>query len=86
MRINVQPKFHHTRMAQTAMLDFHKVGTGKEQERVSEVVGPNAKALHLVIKVKGESVVVPRGGEGTDHDVEGVVVWVVREDDMGKEK
>lgn len=86
MRIHLQPKFHHTRMAQTAVLNFQKVGTSKEQERVGEVVGPDAKALHLVIEVKGEGVVVPRGGEGTDHDVEGVVVWVVGEDEMGKEK
>lgn len=29
-----------------------------------------------MVKIKSERVIVPCGGGGTEHDVEGVVVWV----------
>lgn len=61
-----------------------EVGAGEEEEGEGEVVWCEGEGHHAMEEGEGERVVVPRGGEGADHDVEGVVVGVGS--DVGEEK
>lgn len=74
MVIAVVPELKDRRMGGQSAAQGLEVGGGDEDEGEGVVVGPLARTDHPEVELEGERVVGVDGGEGADHDVEGVVV------------
>lgn len=72
----MEAEFEDERVAGTCETKRGEVGAREEEEGEGEVVRDKGEGDHAVEECEGKRVVVPRGGEGADHDVEGVVVRV----------